>query len=219
MFSDSDIAKKFQMSKTKVSYVINFGLADYFYNSLITLVKKSPFLLLFDESINKILSKEQMDLQIHFCDDTVGEVLTRYLDSRFVYHPNAVNLCNEIIYAMKNLDQAKMSMLGMDGPNNNWQIFDKLNGEREKHNPSSLHNIGSCGHDSIHGAFKTGMISCGWEINKIMKSMHKLFDKSPARRDLFISINSLNTFPKRFVMPFSIFYGEAMNSCYITITE
>ena len=42
----------------------------------------------------------------------------------------------------------------------------------------------NCGLHSIHGAFETGMISCGWEINKIMKSMHKLFDKSPARRDL-----------------------------------
>ena len=68
-------------------------------------------------------------------------------------------------------------------------------------------------------SIETGMISCGWEINKIMKSMHKPFDKSPARRDLFISINSLNTFPKRLVKPFSIFYGQAMNSCYIKITK
>ena len=30
MFSDSSSAKKFQMSKTKVSYFVNFGLADYF---------------------------------------------------------------------------------------------------------------------------------------------------------------------------------------------
>ena len=69
MFSDSDIAKKFPMSKTKVSYVIIFGLADFFYNSLTTHVKKSSFYsLLFDESLNKVLSKEQMDLQIRFYD-------------------------------------------------------------------------------------------------------------------------------------------------------
>ena len=104
--------------------------------------------------------------------------------------PNAVNLCNEIIDAIKNLDQAKMSMLGTDGPNVDWLIFDKLNGEREKHNHSLLYNIGSCGLHSIHGTFETGMIFCGWEINKIMKSVHKLFDKFPARRDLFISSNS-----------------------------
>ena len=117
MFSDSDIAKKFQMNKTKVSYVIIFGLADYFYNSLITLVKKSPFYsLLFHGCLKKVLSKKQMDLQIHFYDDTVGEVLTRYLDSCLAYCPNAINLCNEIIDVVKNLDQAKMSMLGMD----NW---------------------------------------------------------------------------------------------------
>ena len=90
--------------------------------------------------------------------------------------------------------------------------------ENVKNNHLPLYNIGSCGFHSIHGAFKTGMISCGWEIYKIMKSIHKLFDKSPARRDLFISISNLNTLPKRFVMPFSIFYGQAMDSCYITIT-
>ena len=202
MFSDSDIAKKFQMSKTKVSYVVIFGLVDYFYNSLITLVKKSPFYsLLFDKSLNKVLSKEQMDLQIRFYDDTV-EVLTRYLDSRFVNRPNAVNLCNETIDAIKNLDQAKMLMLRMDGPNFNLLIFVKLNGEREKHYHSPLYNIGSCGLHSIHGAFETGMISCGWEINKIMKSMHKLFDKSSARRDLFILINSLNTSRSSLLCPF-----------------
>ena len=167
IFSDNDIAKKFQMSKTKVSYVIIFGLVDYFHNSLTTLAKKSLFYsLLFDESLNKVINKEQMDLQIRFYDDTVVEVLTRYLDSHFVYRPSAVNLNNEIIDAIKNLDQAKMSMLGMDGPNVNWLIFDKLNGEREKHNHSPLYNIGSCGLHSIHGVFKTGMISCGLESMK-----------------------------------------------------
>ena len=143
IFSDSDIAKTFQMSKTKVSYVIIFGLADYFYNSLITLVKKSPFYsLLFDESLkHKVLSKEQMGLQVRFYDDTVEEVLTRYLDSCSLYCLNAVNLSNEIIDAINNLDQAKISMLGMDGPNVNWLIFDKLNRERKKHNHSPLYNI------------------------------------------------------------------------------
>ena len=101
-----------------------------------------------------------MDLQIRFYDDTVRVVLTRYHDSRFVYCPNAINLCNEIIDGIKNLDQAKMSMLGMDGPNVNWLIFDKLNGEREKHNQSPLYNTGSCELHSIHAAFETGMISC-----------------------------------------------------------
>ena len=72
-----------------------------------------------------------MDLQICFYDDTV-EVLTRHLYSRFVYRPNAVNLCNKITDAIKNLDQAKMSMLGMDGPNVDRLIFDKLNGDCEK---------------------------------------------------------------------------------------
>ena len=62
MFTDSEIAASFQMSKTKVSYIIGFGLADYFYKTLASRVKQSPFYaILFDESLNDTLMKEQMD--------------------------------------------------------------------------------------------------------------------------------------------------------------
>lgn len=200
MFPDSEISKGFKMSKTKVSYVIVFGLAEYFYNSLIRNVKLSPFFsLLFDESLNRVLNQEQMDLQIRFFNNVTGRVATRYLDSRFVYRPNAVNLSIEMIDSIKELDSAKLSMIGMDGPNVNWLICDKLNSEREKHNQSQLYNIGSCGLHSIHNAFETGMSACDWEVDKIMKAMHKLFDKSPARRDIYITINNSSVFPKRLV--------------------
>ena len=50
MFSDSDITQNFKMSKTKVSYMIVYGIAEYFHRSLLSLLKKSPFFTpLFDE--------------------------------------------------------------------------------------------------------------------------------------------------------------------------
>ena len=203
MFSDSDIALGFQMSKTKVSYMIGFGLSDYFYKTLVNNVKQSPFYsVLFDESLNEVLNKEQMDLQLRFFDNVKGEVITRYFDSRFVYRPNAVNLTNEIIDSIKEFDAIKMTMLGMDGPNVNWAIFEKVNKERETHEHPPLHNIGSCGLHSIHGAFESGILAVDWEIHKILKSMFKLFHKSPARRDLYLSASSLNIFPKRYFFYF-----------------
>ena len=93
-----------------------------------------------------------------------------------------------------------MIMLGMDGPNVNWCVFDKINEEREKHNYAPLFNVGICGLHLIHGAFETGITSNQWEIGKILKSMFKLFNKSPARRDLCITISNSNVFPKRLVL-------------------
>lgn len=49
----SEIAKNFNISKTKVSYMVVLGLAEYFYNSLINLAKQFSF---FSESINQKLN-------------------------------------------------------------------------------------------------------------------------------------------------------------------
>ena len=49
--------------------------------------------------------------------------------------------------------------------------------EKEK-TQSPLCNIGNCGLHSVHSAFKTGVLTCEWQIYKIMKSICKLFDKS-----------------------------------------
>ena len=64
-----------------------------------------------------------------------------------------------------------MIMLGMDGPNVNWCIFNKINKEREEHNHAALCIIGSCGLHQIHGAFEKGVISVEWELGKALKSM------------------------------------------------
>ena len=82
MFPDSDIAQSFKMSKTKVSYMIVYGIAEYFHRSLLSLLKKSPFFtLLLDENLNDILSKNQMDIYIRFYDVYSGTISTSYLDS------------------------------------------------------------------------------------------------------------------------------------------
>ena len=69
MFPDSDIAQNFKMSKREVSYVIVYGIAEYFHRNLLSLLKKSPFFTpLFDESLNDILNKDQMGIHIRFYD-------------------------------------------------------------------------------------------------------------------------------------------------------
>ena len=44
IFPDSDIVENFKMSKTKVSYIIIYGIAEYFHCSLLSLLRKSQLL-------------------------------------------------------------------------------------------------------------------------------------------------------------------------------
>ena len=61
-----------------------------------------------------------MEIYIRFYDVDPGTISTGYLDSRFVFCPNANVLSGEIINSIKDLDASRMIMLGMDGPNVNW---------------------------------------------------------------------------------------------------
>ena len=86
MFSDSTIASRFALSKTKCGYLINFGLAPYYRDLLLSEVRASPiFVLLYDESMNVILKNEQMDCGVRYWDAGSGVVQARYIDSNGWY--------------------------------------------------------------------------------------------------------------------------------------
>lgn len=78
MFPDSSIAKQFSMSKTKASYVINHGISKHFYESLIDDVNScDDFVICFNEALNKISQRAQMDFVIRYFDDNKNLVCTR----------------------------------------------------------------------------------------------------------------------------------------------
>ena len=59
----------------------------------------------------------------------------------------------------------------MDGPNTNWKVFHSLQKHREELEYSSLLNLGRCGLQVVHRAFKTSSQESGWYIYKIPKAM------------------------------------------------
>ena len=129
MFPDSQIAKSFQMSKTKY---IMYRLAPYYIKELIQKVKASPYYsILFDESLNHCLQDEQLDVQIHFWDKVYIQVETRCFDSRFFKWPNADNILSELLSSTSSLLEKNILVFSMDGPNTSWSVFEKLNAHRE----------------------------------------------------------------------------------------
>ena len=105
MFPVGQIASKFSLSKTKCSYILNFGLAPYFIEVLLSQIKASSFFVIsHDESLNKILRNEQMDSTIRFWNNETGAVCSRYFDSKFSLRPNSKNLFEKLLESTKSLD-------------------------------------------------------------------------------------------------------------------
>ena len=173
-------------------------ISTFFKTNLIKSIEDSPFFAAsFDESLNRIYQYEQMDVHIHYWDNEKGLVKTNYLDSRFVFRPNADNLHDELHNALQSLPEKNMLQMSMDGPNTNWKVFELLFSYRNEKEWSNLLNLGSCGLHIVHGAFQTGIKATNWEVEKVLKAMFKLFHDSPARRDLYIKLTKNEKFSLR----------------------
>ena len=73
---ESKIVKYFQISKTKCAYLINYGIAPYLKDNLLKDIKDSPSLnISLNETLNRVVQEEHMDVQIRYFKD--GSVSTR----------------------------------------------------------------------------------------------------------------------------------------------
>lgn len=201
MFPDSKIAKSFKCGKTKLSYLITFGLAPYFTNELIDILKEvQHFVLLFDESFNRVTKNEQMDVHVRFWDSIQQKTVTRYLRSEFLGHCTAQDLMIKIKESTNQIDTSKMIQISMDGPNVNKKFYRDYCLDRSTSLPDApnLIDIGSCGLHVIHGAFKTGANATGWKLDNLLRSLYYLFNESPARRADYTAITDSEIFPLQF---------------------
>ena len=128
MFKDNEIAKGFAPRRTKCTYLINFGVAPYFREELISSIKTSPhFFASFDEYLNRVLQDDQMEIQIRFLDESDNIVSARYFDSKFLKRPNAEKFVSELNNSLSERPLKNMHQLSMDGPSTNWKVLELLN--------------------------------------------------------------------------------------------
>ena len=59
-----------------------------------------------------------------YWDNEKNLVKTNYLDSRFVFIPNADNLYDELHNTLQSFPEKKHAKLSMDEPNTNWKFLD-----------------------------------------------------------------------------------------------
>ena len=202
MFPDSQIAKKIASGQTKCSYLICFGLAPYFEKKVLDMVTKPESLCVvsFDESFNKIIQQEQIDLILRFWDEEIKWVVGRYFGSQFLGHTQAVDLLSKLKSGLSRPDQADIVQISMDGPASNWSFFEKLLQERAESDPDlpMLINFGSCGIHMVYGGFNYGVDATGWKVDSLLISMFYLLRDSPARPDNFTIVARSTLFPLKF---------------------
>lgn len=100
------------MSASKAAYSINFGLSPYFQKTLNDSLEESNFYTLcFDESLNKVANKEQMDISFRYVDKKSKRTVYRYYTSVFLEGTTAVDLLQAIMSAITNISLNKIIQL------------------------------------------------------------------------------------------------------------
>ncbi|XP_047130548.1 uncharacterized protein LOC124810196 [Hydra vulgaris] len=136
MFPDSKIAEDFTMNTSKVSYIVNHGLAPYFKTLLKEEITKSDcYIVFFYESLNDITQTCQMDLLVRYWDDNDK---FKYRTSAFLGHSAASDLLTHINENVSRFDSSKMYQVFMDGPSTNLKFLDDLNKRRMDNEMSQL---------------------------------------------------------------------------------
>ena len=132
-----------------------------------------------------------MDVNLRYWNDekNIAETLLR---------PNAENLKCELVASRTGLDMAKFLQLSMDGPNTNWNVLNLVSNHLVENGYKNLIQIDSCSLHAVRGAFQTGATKTGWELNKVHKAKHKIFNESPARHDVYLKEGSSSKFPMKF---------------------
>ncbi|XP_041373309.1 uncharacterized protein LOC121386467 [Gigantopelta aegis] len=119
MFPGDPLAQTFSCGETKCRYICQFGIAPYFHG----LLKESAradgdYVLLFDESLNKVKKNKQMDILLRLWHH--DQVRSRYFTSKFIGHASAQDMLDHFNSAIEDLNHTGILQVSMDGPSVNW---------------------------------------------------------------------------------------------------
>ena len=139
-----------------------------------------------------------LDVNLSYWNVEKNVAETSYLDSKFVLRPNSKNMKCELVASITGLDMAKFLQLSMDGLNTNWNVLNLVSNCLFENGYKYLIEIGSCSLHTVHDAFQTGATKTGWELNEVLKAIHKIFNESPARHDVYLKEGSSSKFSIKF---------------------
>ena len=101
----TEIAKHYEMSLTKVMYIIQYGIAKYFKDELIKEAKEKHFTFHHDDSTT-LQTKKLFDGYVKFFSKELGEVVIAYCGTLFIGRCSALDMVSHLktFVARQNLD-------------------------------------------------------------------------------------------------------------------
>ena len=89
MFTDSTIASDLCLERTKIAYMVNFGLGPCYKDKVMkTLVPEKTicqkFVFCLDKSLSNVTTKEQLDMHIILFDENAKQINRKYIGSEFI---------------------------------------------------------------------------------------------------------------------------------------
>ena len=138
-----------------------------------------------------------MDVNIRYWDDEKNVTLAAFYDSSKARSSQSYrrNLeCNQMFGCEKvpspwfgwTLQELECTWLGRWPPSCQW-ISENIR-----------HWFLLVAYSSCHGAFQTTMIKPGWDIDKILKALYKVFHESPAPHEVYLREGTSEEFPMKF---------------------
>ena len=71
----------------------------------------------------------------------------------------------------------------------NLSSIDLLEEDRNEKEFGQLVHIGTCGLHTSHNSMKHGEKASGWNVKKLLTSLHRIFDEPPSRRADYEALN------------------------------
>lgn len=203
MFADSAVAQNFKMHKDKLSYVITYGLGPFFQQNLVDDVKLAQFYAVsFDESLNEVAQKGQMDLVVRYWDHHKGEVCTRYLTSVFLNSATAEDLVNSFMLGITKwgLSLQNIIQISLDGPNVNLKFLRDIQQKclSDDGDERKIFDVGTCSLHIVQGAYKTAHKESGWKVHEFLRALYQYFKNFPSRRSAYTKVTTSVLFPLKF---------------------
>ena len=195
-FPDSVIARNGTIGPSKMSYMISYGLGPYFRQMIIKDIVEgnSYFTLHFYEMISA-QTKKHMDLLVHYWSEREHVVKVKYITSIMFGHAKADTVVDDMLQTLEELASPLRLMLslGMDGPNVNKSVLNKLNKIKTQKGFKELISCPtSCLIHVCHSSFRKGLSKYGINAEKLCISLFYFFSKSSCRHaDLFEMEESL----------------------------
>ena len=189
MFPDSAIAKNYGQQKTKVKYVIEFGITPYIRDLVQADLSNRPFTFHFDETTTSQV-KKQYDGYATYISPSKKEVTTTYCGSLFVGRCTADDMVVHFHDFMKKagLNPKLMLSLGMDGPNVNILFENKILKEL------SIITLGTCClHIASNGFGKAirSLKESVVDLDELAIDLHFFFKYSAVRREKYMKCHEI----------------------------